>query len=304
VVNPFESGGVWLRCALHAHTTNSDGELPPEFLVRHYASAGFDVLAITDHWVRTDVPSTNGLLVLPSAELDATVEAGREAHVLALGITADPQRPEGVFPTITETVEWIAQANGVAFLAHPYWSGLRSGEFAKVDGLAGLEVYNGACELEVGRGFSRVHWDDVLEEGRPWLGIASDDCHHPGFDSELAWTWIHAGERCREAVLRALRDGAFYATSGPTIESVAVDGRAVHVRCSPAARVTLLAGRERGSSVTAGRLGYRARGEILERDATGLATAVRLVAPHHAPYARLEVKDAAGRTAWTNALWA
>ena len=45
---------MWLRCALHAHTTNSDGELAPELLVRHYEWAGYDVLAITDHWVRTD----------------------------------------------------------------------------------------------------------------------------------------------------------------------------------------------------------------------------------------------------------
>ena len=35
-MTPFEGDGVWLGCALHAHTTNSDGELPPEMLVRHY----------------------------------------------------------------------------------------------------------------------------------------------------------------------------------------------------------------------------------------------------------------------------
>jgi hypothetical protein len=33
----FEAPGTWFRCALHAHTTNSDGELAPEFLARHYA---------------------------------------------------------------------------------------------------------------------------------------------------------------------------------------------------------------------------------------------------------------------------
>ena len=50
-MTPFEGDGVWLRCALHAHTTNSDGEMAPDMLVRHYEWAGFDVLAITDHWV-------------------------------------------------------------------------------------------------------------------------------------------------------------------------------------------------------------------------------------------------------------
>ena len=47
---PFERDGSWLRCALHAHTTRSDGELSPDELVRLYDDAGFDVLAITAHW--------------------------------------------------------------------------------------------------------------------------------------------------------------------------------------------------------------------------------------------------------------
>src|SRR5918911_13529 len=65
-MSPFDDPGEWLRCAFHAHTTNSDGELSPELLVRHYEWAGYDVLATTDHWVRTDVPSTEKLLVTPS----------------------------------------------------------------------------------------------------------------------------------------------------------------------------------------------------------------------------------------------
>src|SRR3954454_22688619 len=84
-MSPFEAPGIWLRCALHAHTTNSDGELGPDMLVRHYEWAGFDVLAITDHWVRTAEPSTRRLLVIPSTELNA-VAGGHDAHVLALGV--------------------------------------------------------------------------------------------------------------------------------------------------------------------------------------------------------------------------
>ena len=62
--NPWPVPGAWLRCALHAHTTNSDGELAPRTLVQHYERAGYDVLAVTDHWVRSDPPpSTERLLV-------------------------------------------------------------------------------------------------------------------------------------------------------------------------------------------------------------------------------------------------
>ena len=51
----FLQKGTWLKCALHAHTTNSDGELAPADLVRHYEEAGFDALVITDHWIRTRI---------------------------------------------------------------------------------------------------------------------------------------------------------------------------------------------------------------------------------------------------------
>src|SRR5712691_12854734 len=93
-VNPFETEGLWLKCALHAHTTNSDGELAPDLLVRHYDWAGYDVLAITDHWVRTVSPSTERLLVIPSAELNALApNRENDAHVLALGVETDPVVP-------------------------------------------------------------------------------------------------------------------------------------------------------------------------------------------------------------------
>ena len=303
MTNPFETPGVWLRCALHAHTTNSDGEFAPEFLVRHYERAGFDVLAITDHRVRTDAPSTPTLTVVPSIELDVRDDSGRKVHVLGLGIDADDGSSAGEFASLDAAADWVSGRGGVPYVAHPYWSGLRTREFERCDGLAGLEVYNAGCELEAGRGLSAVHWDEILESGRPFLAIASDDTHHPGFDSGFAWTWVRVADRSAEAVVAALRTGAFYSSTGPAIEELRVDGRTVDVRCTPARRVTLIAGRMRGASVAAERLGYRHEAEILERAGDGEITAARLTASAAAPYARLEVRDAQGGTAWTNPLW-
>src|SRR3954447_401458 len=113
-MSPFDVSGVWLRCALHAHTTNSDGELSPEMLVRHYEWAGYDVLAITDHWVRTDVPSTRKLLVIPSAELNAVAPTREhDAHVVALGLAVDPVLPEDEFAPLEEVVSWVTANGGV-----------------------------------------------------------------------------------------------------------------------------------------------------------------------------------------------
>ena len=302
-MTPFEDDGPWLRCALHAHTTNSDGELGPDMLVRHYDWAGYDVLAITDHWARTVEASTKKLLVIPSAELDAHApDRDNDAHVLALGLEADPVLPEGEFAPLQDVVSWIADNGGVPYLAHTYWSGLRTEQWWDCEGLYGIEVWNTGCELELGRGDSSIHWDEALEHGRPFFALATDDSHHPGYDSGFAWTWVRA-DRTQESVLDALRRGWFYGSTGPEIRAVEVGDGEVVVRCSPAQSVTLYSGRRRGARANAGRLGYPNFSEVIERNDDGLITAARLQRPYDPLYGRVEVCDAQGRKAWTNPLW-
>ena len=302
-MTPFEGDGVWLRCALHAHTTNSDGELAPDMLVRHFDWAGYDVLAITDHWVRTVERSTRTLLVIPSTELNATCGSSEDdAHVLALGVEADPEPPDSFAP-LQEVVDWIREHGGLPYLAHTYWSGLRTEQWDACEGLLGLEVWNSGCELEIGRGDSSIHWDEALERGASLQGLATDDSHHPGYDSGFAWTMVRAAERSQEAVLEALRAGSFYGSTGATIESVEVDGNAVVVRSSPAQSVTLVSSRHRGARANAGRLGYPNGSTILERDSAGLITACRLEKPPLAPFGRVVVSDTRACRAWTNPLW-
>ena len=292
-VSPFDSPGMWLRCALHTHTTNSDGDLAPKAL-----------LAISDHWARTDEPSTDGLLVIPSAELNARAPTREDdAHVLALGIEADPVIPELDFEPLQDVVDWVCANGGVAYLAHTYWSGLRADQWETCEGLVGIEVWNTGCELEVGRGDASVHWDEALERGRRLFALATDDSHHPGYDSRIAWTWVRARERSREAVLEALLDGSFYGSTGPRIDAVDMTDGDVTVRTSPAQSVTLYTGRSRGARANAGLFGYSNNVEILERDDDGLITAVRLTRPFREPYGRVEVADARGNRAWTNPLW-
>jgi hypothetical protein len=304
-MSPFESPGVWLRCALHAHTTNSDGELGPDMLVRHYEWAGYDVLAITDHWVRTVEQSTRKLLVIPSTELNARVgDEGDDAHVLALGLAVDPVAPPGEFAPLAEVVAWIAANGGLPYLAHTYWSGLRTEQWWDCAGLLGLEVWNTGCELELGRGDSALHWDEALEHGYALQGLVTDDSHHPGYDSGFAWTWVRAPERTQEAVLEALRAGSFYGSTGPEIRGVEVGDELVTVHCSPAAAVTLYCGRHQGARANAGRLGYPNNSRVLARDDDGLITSVALSRPWDGGrYGRVEVKAADGTKAWTNPLW-
>jgi len=303
-VRPFDGDGIWLKCAFHAHTTNSDGDLPPDKLVRHYEWAGYDVLAITDHWVRTAERSTRKTLVIPSVELNAQCGGPEhDAHVLALGVEADPVIPDSEFAQLEDVVAWIVANRGVPYLAHTYWSGLRTEQWETCDGLLGIEVWNSGCDLEIGRGDSGIHWDEALERGRQVFALATDDSHHPGYDSGFAWTMVRVAEKTQEAVLDALRTGSFYGSTGPAIHAVEVDEAAVTVECSPAASATLVSSRARGARASVGRLGYPKDSQILARDDRGLITAVRLERPYETPYGRIEIADADGGRAWTNPLW-
>src|SRR5213593_3122874 len=301
--SPFAATGKWLRCALHAHTTRSDGELSPDELVSLYERAGFDVLAITDHWVRTEARSTDRLLVVPSSELSYLLPGEADGHLLAFGIDEDPREFVRTGPDLAAAAAWVGEHGGVAYLAHPYWSGAPASGLKLSDGVAGLEVYNAGCELEVGRGLSTVHWDDLLERGGRYFGIATDDSHHADFDSGFAWVWAHVAERSQAAVLDALATGSFYSSAGPLVHELHLENGSVEVLCSPCQRVTLCTSPRRGSSVSAGRFGYRYGGEILCESDEGKITGARLDRPAGSPYGRIELVDSYGRKAWTNPLW-
>lgn len=299
--SPWRGEGDWLRAALHTHSTSSDGELSPRAVVRHYARAGYDVVALTDHWHRSVAPSLGGTVVLPGVELNCLLPEDRDGHVLGIGIERDPTELEGERRDLGRTGDWITEQGGVAYLAHPYWTGVRPAGFSLPPSVTGIEVFNAGCELEVGRGLSSVHWDELLEDGRSCPALVTDDSHHPGFDTDHAWTWLRA-ERTAQGVLDALRTGGFYGSTGPVIHDVEARDDEVVVRCTPARSVTLLTGRRGGTAVNAGRLGYRHGAEELETTADGLIVAARLDRPENAPFARLEVVDRWGRKAWSNPL--
>ena len=64
-MNPFRGEGEWLKAALHTHSTVSDGTLAPDRLVQSYVEAGFDIVAITDHWRLTQPNARDDVILVP-----------------------------------------------------------------------------------------------------------------------------------------------------------------------------------------------------------------------------------------------
>jgi hypothetical protein len=63
------------------------------------------------------------------------------------------------FPSVEAGAAWAQSQGGVAYLAHPYWTGAGSYAFDETPHLAGVEVFNASAECEGGRGDSSVLWD-------------------------------------------------------------------------------------------------------------------------------------------------
>jgi len=303
MTNPFAIEGTWLRCALHAHTTRSDGELRPHALADHYALAEWDALAVTDHWTITEPPPVEGMVLVPGIELTCRTRSGVWVDVLVYGLDREPEvdpDDEDTYPDLDEAMAFVAAHGGVAYAAHPYWTGAPIDEIAALDAIVGIEVFNAGCEIENGRGLSAVHWDMLLDAGRPCFAVACDDTHYPGFDNGYAWTMARAKEATAAGVLDALRTGACYASTGPRFDAIERTAAGVLVRSSPCRSVTLLTGPEDGARANVGRLAFRHRARILERDSAGLITAVELTPPPGAAAGRIELADGGGGTAWSN----
>jgi 3',5'-nucleoside bisphosphate phosphatase len=85
-----------VRADLHSHSSVSDGTEPPAVVIRRAATAGLDVIALTDHDTvagQREAASAlpEGLTLLPGSELSCRLE-GHSVHLLAY--LFDPENDE------------------------------------------------------------------------------------------------------------------------------------------------------------------------------------------------------------------
>ncbi len=243
-MDPFDAPGNWLRCALHAHTTNSDGELAPEFLVRHYEWAGYDVLAI-DRSLGAD-----GRAVDQAAArhpLDRAERARRPTRRTTRTCSPSASRPIPSLPegssrrcptsstgsrrtaacrsSRTPTGAACAPSSGGTARA---CSGSRCGTPAASS--------SSAAATRRSTGTRRSSTDGAVGRSRPTTRTTP------------ATTAASPGPGCAQPRSRRRRcstrsaAGAFYGSTGPEIRAVEVDEHEVVVDCSPAAAVTLYCG--------------------------------------------------------------
>jgi len=235
-----KNGGVWLRGNLHMHTNRSDGQKLYADAIRLYEDAGYDFIAVTDHWVVSEAGRTDsGMLLLSGCEYNVgeTVKEGIY-HIVAVGMRKDPQIDRHA-PGLDaqRIIDAVNAHEGIAILAHPAWSLNSADEAAKLRGLSGTEIFNTTSGFPLNvRPYAGVFVDQLASKGILMPCIAADDAHQYTYDVHGGWIMLHAREKSHEAVMEALRAGDFYATEGPELR-VTREGGTLCVTCSPAERI-------------------------------------------------------------------
>ena len=194
--------------------------------------------------------------------------------------------------------KFIAAARGAGYLVsynHPGWSMEAEADILAYEGCFSLEIFNTGAQQISGAECNGALYDRLLRSGRHLYCHGADDNHNvhpfgdPRSDSFGAWTMLLAPELSYGAVIGALEKGDFYASTGPEIRALSIDGTAVHIECSPAARIRMVESPKRTVQAVA--------------DAGQTLTQADFVIPPEAPYVRFSVTAPDGTAAHTRAFF-
>ena len=219
--HPYSAAPLpWLRGNLHAHTTESDGDLPPQGVIDAYAALGYDFLMISDHDAFTQVRDLDpkGLALITGNEITAYGPHLLHVHAHRC-ISPDKDRQR--------MIDAINADGGFCIINHPNWTE----DFNHCDqslleawqDYAGIEIFNGVSLRAAGEAWALDRWDMLLSQGRRVWGFANDDAHKP-IDRGLSWNAVQCDSRKPAHIVRALRAGRFFASTGVHVKSIGVDG--------------------------------------------------------------------------------
>jgi hypothetical protein len=300
---PFSLPGRFWRGNLHTHSTLSDGVLSPEQVADAYKGAGYDFFMLSDHFVaRYDFPiadtrrfRSNRFTTLLGSEIHAPVtSAGELWHILAVGLPLDFELPP---PDETGPALAVRAAAAGAFIGivHPAWSQLTIEDGRALRCAHAVEIYNHGCAVECDRGDGWYLLDQLLNEGRRLTAFATDDAHFKTSDHFGGWVHVKSESLEPEALLAALKAGAYYSSQGPLIHELSLSRGELTVACSPVDTIVVVCGTSRtvarhGRAITSAALDLSAldNGWLLEKTSA---------------WFRVVLIDQAGKRAWTNPIW-
>ncbi len=265
--------GKFYKANLHMHTTISDGKETPEEVKAAYMAAGYSIVAFSDHEVllsHEDLTDENFLAITSfEKSVDCPTISEKYHHKKTAHMNFFAKDPKNLnCPVLNPKTVWgnalnhiteemkkcdyeaeysteglndiIKKANEAGFLVtlnHPVWSLQNYEDYIGLDGLWGIEIYNTGSVVEGYRDTVQP-LTDLLQLGKQVFPVAADDAHclkhHFG-----GFVMVKSEKLEYKAIMKALEDGEFYASSGPEIDELYIDDDKLIVKCSPSRAVIM-----------------------------------------------------------------
>ena len=300
---PFSLPGRFWRGNLHTHSNLSDGAWALDDVVNAYKRVGYDFVMMSEHFIehfKWPIADTrhlrgNDFTTIIGAELHAPkTSAGELWHILAAGLPLD-FAPAAIGETGAHIARRAVDSGAFVGIAHPAWSQLTIEDGRDIDCAHAVEIYNHGCAIENDRGEGFYLLDQLLNEGRHLTAFATDDAHFKTPDHFGGWVHVKSESLDPDALLAALKNGAYYSSQGPLFHDIAIDGKHISISTSPVDAITVVCGTSRscvanGRAITSAEfdLATLERGWLLEKQS---------------PWIRVVAIDNAGKRAWSNPIW-
>lgn len=292
----FPGEGLFIKGCLHSHSTVTDGEFSPEELADKYRNAGYGFLAITDHNILLPHKELQDdkFILLTGLEHDIAYTPNKCIHLIGISKegkyeTDYPCRRYSAGEISDQSLVDMMNADGqFVFVAHPLWSRMEPEELESLQGYRAVEVYNHDTERAGHEGHSEVCWELLLRHGKRINALATDDTHiKEGCFG--GWVCVKAEDMSERAILKALYEGAYYASTGPEIYDFGLDGKEAYLKCSACREIYFVCYPARGSSV-------------IDRVGASLTEARHRLCGGE-KYIRAVCVDEKGNKAWTNPIY-
>ena len=299
----FQNDKNIYKANLHCHTTVSDGRHTPQEIKEMYKARGYSVIAFSDHdkLVSQSHLNDDNFLAINSLEVGLgqpeTSIPGVKKRVYHFNLLALDPAMHKTPPLMqmdyydTDAVnDYIQARTNEGYLVsynHPYWSMQTYEEYAKLEGLFAMEIYNHGCEVGDGYyGYNPQVYDEMLRANGRLYCIATDDNHNICEDSFGGYVMINAAGLTYSCIIDALKAGDFYSSQGPEIYEISIDDKKLKVKCSGVELIVVY---------TDSRIGYSKKGTNIQEAEFDLQGTER--------YVRIMCKDEKGHGGFSNAYW-
>ncbi len=163
---------------------------------------------------------------------------------------------------INEMIRRGREAGFFVTYNHPTWSLEGYETYMQYEGMHAMEIFNTDTYLLGYEAYVPGVYDDMLRGGKKIYAVAADDTHsglplsNPKCDIGGGYVMIKSKSLQYEAITDALFKGNFYASRGPKIYDLYIEEGEVHVKTSPAVRITMNTNARSAKSVIAERSSF------------------------------------------------